>query len=166
MARLAEEYTATAFEWATNPEDRGRLWKARHHVFWANKSFKPGAEVVVTDVCVPISRLAECVTETKSDIERTGFVAPIVGHVGDGNFHCCVLVMSGDPDELLRAKGFVKRLVERAIEMDGTCTGEHAVGQGKMRYLEPELGETAVNAMREVKRALDPDGLLNPGKVV
>ena len=160
------EYMASPFEWATNAEDRSRLWKARHHVFWANKSFLPGSDVIVTDVCVPISRLAECVTETKLDIERARLIAPIVGHVGDGNFHCCVLVTAGDADGLTRAKGFVERLVERALAMEGTCTGEHAIGQGKKRYLEPELGEVAVDAMRDVKRALDPHGLMNPGKVV
>ncbi|MFO0992454.1 MAG: FAD-linked oxidase C-terminal domain-containing protein [Hyphomicrobiales bacterium] len=166
FGEVVREYTPSPFDWATHPDDRSRLWKARHHVFWANKSFLPGADVIVTDVCVPISRLAECVTETKGDIERTGLVAPIVGHVGDGNFHCCVLVTPSDAGALKRAKGFVERLVLRALAMEGTCTGEHAVGQGKMRYLKPELGGVAVNAMREIKRALDPQGLMNPGKVV
>jgi D-lactate dehydrogenase (cytochrome) len=165
FGEVVREFTASPFEWATHPEDRSRLWKARHHVFWANKSFLPGADVIVTDVCVPISRLAECVTETKRDIERTGLVAPIVGHVGDGNFHCCVLIMRDDAGEVARAEGFMDRLVERALAMEGTCTGEHAIGQGKMRYLEPELGNVAVNTMREIKRALDPRGLMNPGKI-
>ncbi|MBL8894953.1 MAG: FAD-binding protein [Rhizobiales bacterium] len=166
FGEVAHEYTASPFEWATDPDDRSRLWKARHHVFWANKSFLPGSDAIVTDVCVPISRLAECVTETKGDIERTGLIAPVVGHVGDGNFHCCVLIRPDDIDERTRAKGFVERLVQRALDMEGTCTGEHAIGQGKMCYLDPELGEVAVHAMREIKRALDPHGLMNPGKVV
>lgn len=166
FGEVAHEYTASSFEWATDPDDRSRLWKARHHVFWANKSFLPGSDAIVTDVCVPISRLAECVTETKGDIERTGLVAPIVGHVGDGNFHCCVLVRPDDTDERVRAKGFVERMVQRALDMEGTCTGEHAIGQGKMHYLEPELGAVAVHAMRAVKSALDPQGLMNPGKIV
>jgi D-lactate dehydrogenase (cytochrome) len=166
FGEVVSEYTASPFDWATSPEDRSRLWKARHHVFWANKSFLPGADVIVTDICVPISRLAECVTETKGDIERTGLIAPIVGHVGDGNFHCCILVMPEDADGLARAKGFLERLVERALAMEGTCTGEHAIGQGKMCYLEPELGNATVHAMREVKRALDPHGLMNPGKIL
>ncbi|MBL8908765.1 MAG: FAD-binding protein [Rhizobiales bacterium] len=166
FGEVAGEYTTSRFEWANHPDERSRLWKARHHVFWANKSFMPGADVIVTDVCVPISRLAECVTETKGDIERTGLVAPIVGHVGDGNFHCCVLVTPSDVGALKRAEGFVERLVGRALAMEGTCTGKHAVGQGKMSYLEPEFGEATVNAMREVKRALDPLWLMNPGKVL
>jgi D-lactate dehydrogenase (cytochrome) len=166
FGEVVREYTASPFEWATHPEDRSRLWNARHHVYWANKSFLPGADLIVTDVCVPISRLAECVTETKEDVERTGLVAPIVGHVGDGNFHCSVLIMQDDADEVARATGFVERLVERALAMEGPCTGEHAIGQGKMRYLVSELGDVAVNSMREVKRALDPHGLMNPGKVV
>jgi D-lactate dehydrogenase (cytochrome) len=163
---IAKEFPAGAFEWATRPEDRTRLWAARHHVFWANKSFRPGAAAIVTDVCVPISRLAECVGETKRDINASRLVAPIVGHAGDGNFHCTVLVMMDDAEELARAKAFMDRLVERALAMEGTCTGEHAVGQGKMRYLEAEHGGVAVNAMRGIKRALDPGGVMNPGKIV
>jgi len=166
FGEIVREFTTSPFEWATHPEDRSRLWKARHHVFWANKSFLPGADVIVTDVCVPISRLAECVTETKFDIERSALVAPIVGHVGDGNFHCSVLIMQDDADEVARARDFVDRLVNRAIAMEGTCTGEHAVGQGKKGYLGPELGDVAVNTMHEIKRVLDPQGLMNPGKIV
>ena len=135
-------------------------------MFWANKSFLPGAHVIVTDVCVPISRLAECVTETKGDIEQSGLVAPIVGHAGDGNFHCCVLVMMDDVDEVARAKAFVDRLVERALAMEGTCTGEHGIGQGKKQFLEEEHGRVAVEAMRSIKLALDPHGIMNPGKII
>ena len=166
FGEIARECGGGPFEWATKAEERSRLWRARHHVFWADKSFRPGAHAIVTDVCVPVSRLAECVTETKRDIERTGLVAPIVGHAGDGNFHCVVLVMMDDAEEVARARAFIDRIVERALLMDGTCTGEHAIGQGKMRFLEPEHGWAAVEAMRAIKLALDPDGIMNPGKIV
>jgi D-lactate dehydrogenase (cytochrome) len=166
FGEIAREFSGGPFEWATKPEERSRLWAARHHVFWANKSFRPGAQIVYTDVCVPISRLAECVAETKRDIETSGIIAPIVGHVGDGNFHCGILVMMDDPGEVSRAKASIDRLVERALAMEGTCTGEHAIGQGKMKFLEPELGSPAVEAMRAIKRALDPQGIMNPGKIV
>jgi D-lactate dehydrogenase (cytochrome) len=166
FGEIAEELGGGPFEWATKPEERSRLWRARHHVFWADKSFRPGASTIVTDVCVPISRLAECVMETKRDIERSGLVAPVVGHAGDGNLHCVVLVMMDDAEEVARARAFTERLVERALAMDGTCTGEHAIGQGKMRFLEPEHGLAAVDAMRAIKLALDPDGIMNPGKIV
>lgn len=131
---LVEQFEGSGFEWATNTEEKARLWAARHHVFWANKSFRAGAEVIVTDVCVPISRLAECVVETKRDLDSTGLVAPIVGHAGDGNFHACVLVKMDDLDEVGRAREFVDRLVNRALSMEGTCTGEHAIGQGKKHF--------------------------------
>ncbi len=163
---IASEFLGGPFEWATKPEERSRLWAARHHVFWANKSFRVGSQIVVTDVCVPISRLAECVIETKRDIERSGLVAPIVGHVGDGNFHACVLVMMDDAEEVARARAFIDRLTERALTLEGTCTGEHGVGQGKKRFLESEHGAAAVEAMRVIKHALDPNGVMNPGKIV
>ena len=166
FGEVAREFGGGPFEWATKPEERTRLWQARHHVFWADKSFRPGAQVVVTDVCVPISRLAECVTETKRDIEQSGIVAPIVGHVGDGNFHASVLVMMDDADEVARARGFIERVAERALAMEGTCTGEHGIGQGKKHFLESEHGRVAVEAMRAIKHALDPDGIMNPGKIV
>jgi D-lactate dehydrogenase (cytochrome) len=120
----------------------------------------------VTDVCVPISRLAECVIETKKDIEASGLIAPIVGHAGDGNFHAVVLVMMDDPDEVERARAFVDRLVKRSLSMEGTCTGEHAIGQGKKHFMEPEHGSVAVEAMEAIKQALDPQGIMNPGKIV
>ena len=163
---IAKEYGGSPFEWSKDAEAQTRLWKARHDAFWALSSYRAGAKVVVTDVCVPISRLAECVTETKRDIELSGIVAPIVGHVGDGNFHASVLVMMEDPDEVARAKAFVERVAERALAMEGTCTGEHGVGQGKMHFLEPEHGSAAVGAMRAIKHALDPTGIMNPGKIV
>jgi D-lactate dehydrogenase (cytochrome) len=165
FGEIAAEYEGGKFEWATRPEDRARLWKARHHVFWANKSFRPGAAPVASDVCVPISRLAECIGETKRDIVATGLVAPIVGHIGDGNFHCGLMVMMDDAAEVARAKAFLDRLVKRALEMEGTCTGEHGIGQGKMHYLVPEHGAATVDAMRAIKQALDPLGIMNPGKV-
>jgi len=163
---LAREFAAGAFEWATKPEDRTRLWAARHHVFWADTAFRPGARAIPTDVCVPISRLAECVVETKRDIDESHLVAPVVGHVGDGNFHCVVLLMMDDQDEIARAEGFLDRLVTRALAMDGTCTGEHGIGQGKKRFLEQEHGQAAVDTMAAIKHALDPHGIMNPGKVI
>ena len=122
--------------------------------------------MIATDVCVPISRLAECVTETQRDIAESGLIAPIVGHVGDGNFHLTLLIDMDDPDEVKVAKAFNERLVERALAMDGTCTGEHGVGQGKMKYLLAEHGAPALDAMRAIKRALDPLDIMNPGKIV
>jgi D-lactate dehydrogenase (cytochrome) len=163
---IAREFGGGPFEWATKQEDRTRLWQARHDVFWANKSFRPGAQVVVTDVCVPISRLAECVDETKRDIERSRLIAPIVGHAGDGNFHLCVLVMMQDSEEVGRAKALINRLSDRAIGMDGTCTGEHGIGEGKKHFMVPELGLGTVEVMRTIKHALDPTGIMNPGKIV
>jgi D-lactate dehydrogenase (cytochrome) len=165
FGEVAADNAAGKFEWATRPEDRARLWKARHHVFWANKAFRPGAAQVASDVCVPISRLAECISETKHDIEASQLVAPIVGHIGDGNFHCGLMVMMEDEAEAARAKAFLDRLVKRALAMEGTCTGEHGVGQGKMRYLVPEHGAASVDVMRTIKQALDPQGIMNPGKV-
>jgi len=163
---IAREFGGGPFEWSKEAEDRTRLWQARHDVFWALRSYRAGAKVLVTDVCVPISRLAECVSETKRDIEASGIVAPLVGHVGDGNFHTAVLVMMEDGQEVARAKAFSDRLAERALAMEGTCTGEHGIGQGKKHFLVPEHGSAAVNAMRAIKRALDPDGIMNPGKIV
>jgi D-lactate dehydrogenase (cytochrome) len=165
FGEIAKEFGGTEFEWAMRTEERNRLWAARHHVFWANKSFRPGAQAIVTDVCVPISRLAECIVETKRDIAESGLVAPLVSHAGDGNFHTVVMVMMDDADEVSRATGFLDRLAERAIAMDGTCTGEHGIGEGKKRFLEPEHGRVAVGAMRAIKHALDPAGIMNPGKI-
>ncbi|WP_421722873.1 FAD-binding oxidoreductase [Bauldia sp.] len=162
---IAADYGAGTFVWETTPEARSRLWKARHDVYWAVSGLRPGASGIATDACVPISRLAECVSETAADIEETGLVAPIVGHVGDGNFHVTMLVDVKDADEVRRAKAFVGRLNMRAIAMDGTCTGEHGIGQGKMKYLETEHGK-GLDVMRAIKRAIDPDNIMNPGKIV
>ncbi len=166
FGEIASEFGGGPFAWATRPEDRTRLWEARHHAAMSNFALRPGAQMVPTDVCVPISRLAECVTETQADIERTGIMAPIVGHVGDGNFHLTLLVDMNDADEVKRARALNERLVERALAMDGTCTGEHGVGQGKMKYLVAEHGAAALAVMASIKRALDPQNILNPGKIV
>ena len=166
FGEIARDHGGSDFEWSARPEDRTRLWQARHHVFWACKSYRAGAGVAVSDVCVPISRLAECVMETKRDIERSGIVAPIVGHVGDGNFHACPLVMMDHPQEVADAGAFMERLAERALAMEGTCTGEHGIGQGKKHFMEPEFGAAGVALMRSLKNAVDPDGIMNPGKIV
>jgi D-lactate dehydrogenase (cytochrome) len=166
FGEIASEFGGGPFDWAVKAEDRSRLWQARHDAYWAGRSLRAGAQAVATDVCVPISRLAECVTATQADLAESRLTAPILGHVGDGNFHLTLLVDPADQDEVARAQQLCERLVERAIAMDGTCTGEHGVGQGKMKYLAGELGEPALAAMRAIKQALDPDGIMNPGKIV
>ncbi len=166
FGEIAKELGGGPFDWAVHAEDRTRLWQARHDAYWAARALRPGAQAVASDVCVPISRLADCVRETQRDIEESGLVAPILGHVGDGNFHLSLMVDLADADEVVRAKSLLERLVERALAMDGTCTGEHGVGQGKMKYLKAEHGEPALAAMRALKRALDPLDILNPGKIV
>jgi D-lactate dehydrogenase (cytochrome) len=163
---IAREQGGGPFDWAIKPEDRTRLWQARHDAYWAGRGLRPGSQAIATDVCVPISRLAACVTATQHDIAASRLVAPILGHVGDGNFHLTLLVDMDDRDEVARAAGLCERLVERALAMEGTCTGEHGVGQGKMKYLAAEHGEAALGAMRALKRALDPNGIMNPGKIV
>jgi len=166
FGEIAAEFGGGPFEWATKAEDRSKLWQARHDAYWAAKALRPGFDSVATDVCVPISRLAECVEETKRDIEASGLIAPIAGHVGDGNFHTQPLVDLADTAEVERAQGFIDRLVKRALAMGGTCTGEHGVGQKKMKYLEQEHGAEALAVMRVLKRSLDPRNILNPGKIV
>jgi len=166
FGEIAREQGGGPFDWATRPEDRSRLWQARHDAYWAGRGLRPGIQAVATDVCVPISRLAECVTATQADIAASRLTAPILGHVGDGNFHLTLLVDLDDRDEVERAAGLCERLVERALAMEGTCTGEHGIGQGKMAYLADEHGEPALDAMRALKRALDPQGIMNPGKIV
>ncbi len=160
---LADGFGGSDFRWARAAEDRSRLWAARHDAFWAVRELRPGAEVRATDVCVPISRLAECILETRADIDANGLLAPIVGHVGDGNFHVSFLL--DGPEEAGRADAVNHRMIDRALAMGGTCTGEHGVGTGKMAYLEQEHPE-GVKLMRRIKRALDPQGILNPGKVI
>ena len=164
FGEIATDFTPHEFKWTTNQEERTKLWKARHDAFWAAMALVPGGIAMSTDVCVPISRLAECVEDTRRDIEETGIIAPIVGHVGDGNFHTLPIALPEDIDAWTRIKAFVERLSERAIAMDGTCTGEHGIGQGKMKYLRQEMGP-AVDMMLAVKKALDPNDILNPGKL-
>lgn len=166
FGEIAAELGGGPFEWATKPEDRTRLWQARHDSYWSVMALRPGVKPFATDICVPISRLAECIAETQADIASSGLIAPIVGHVGDGNFHTSVLVDTESEQEMKVVKGFLTRLVERAHRMEGTCTGEHGVGQGKIKYLEPELGRGTLDVMRTIKRALDPDNIMNPGKIV
>jgi D-lactate dehydrogenase (cytochrome) len=166
FGEIAAEFGGGPFQWTTRQEERTRLWDARHHAAFSNFALRPGSQMIATDVCVPISRLAECVTQTQADIAESRIVAPIVGHVGDGNFHLTMLVDMNDADEIKRAKALNQRLVERALAMDGTCTGEHGVGQGKMKYLEAEYGKPALAAMAAIKRALDPQDIMNPGKII
>ena len=164
FGEIATDYTPHEFKWTTDQEERTKLWKARHDAFWAAMALVPGGIAMSTDVCVPISRLAECVDDTRRDIEETGIIAPIVGHVGDGNFHTLPIALPEDVEAWTRIQAFVERLSERAIAMDGTCTGEHGIGQGKMKYLRQEMGP-AVDMMLAVKKALDPNDILNPGKL-
>ena len=162
---IARENGGLDFQWATRPEERSRLWEARHMAYFACLQLKPGARAISTDVCVPISRLAECVVETAKDIEKASLPVPLFGHVGDGNFHLVILIDPGNPAELDEAKVLNMRVVKRALAMEGTCTGEHGIGIGKQPYLMEELGET-VDLMRDIKRLFDPENLMNPGKVV
>jgi D-lactate dehydrogenase (cytochrome) len=163
---LAAEHGGQGFQWATKPEDRTRLWEARHNAYFACLQLKPGCRSFTTDVCVPISRLAECINETIADIDASFLPAPILGHVGDGNFHCAILANADDPREVEEAERLNTRIVERAIAMDGTCTGEHGVGIHKMGFLHEEHGDDALDLMVRLKRAFDPLNILNPGKVV
>ena len=162
---IAEEFGGTDFIATTSTEERNKVWQARHDAYWASLQLRPGAKGISTDVCVPISRLAECVTACQTELERLGFIAPIVGHVGDGNFHSLVLVDMDNPEEVAQAQTYVGWLNDMAIAMDGTCTGEHGIGQGKMPYLEKELG-SATRYMAAIKAAIDPDGIMNPGKIL
>jgi D-lactate dehydrogenase (cytochrome) len=166
FGEIAAEFGGGPFDWATKAEDRSKLWQARHDAYWAARALRPGFESVATDVCVPISQLAACVEETKADITEMGLIAPIAGHVGDGNFHTQPLVDLNDPEEVARVQGFIDRLVKRALAMGGTCTGEHGVGQKKGKYLVAEHGAPAVAVMQLLKRSLDPRGILNPGKIL
>ncbi len=166
FGEIAEAFGGGPFTWETKQEERSRLWQARHDAYWASQLLRPGTKGISTDVCVPISRLAECVEETKTDLDESGLIGPIVGHVGDGNFHVLPLIDMADEAEVRRGRGFVQRLVERAMRMEGTCTGEHGVGQAKMKYLETELGPVGLDALRAIKLAFDPKNIMNPGKIV
>lgn len=163
---LANEHGAERFTWTADESERRRLWRARHRAYDATRALRPGARGVVTDACVPVSRLAECVADTRRDIEASRLVASILGHVGDGNFHTTILVDTDDADEVARAMAFSERLVHRALDAGGTCTGEHGIGSGKTKYLELEHGAGSVALMRAIKAALDPRGIFNPGKVL
>jgi D-lactate dehydrogenase (cytochrome) len=159
--QLAAEHGGLGLSWETTPAGRERLWKARHDVYYAARALRPGSDVLTTDVCVPISRLAECIVATRAELDTARFTATIVGHVGDGNFHVqCMLA----PEETDEVEAFAARLVERAQAMGGTCTGEHGVGLGKKKYLEAEHGE-GLQVMRMIKNTLDPDNRMNPGKI-
>ncbi|WP_395689227.1 FAD-binding oxidoreductase [Aestuariivirga sp.] len=160
---IAQELGGGPYRMARKEEDRQKLWQARHDAFWATKALMPGKESFATDVCVPISRLAECVVQTQQDLASNGLYGPVVGHVGDGNFHVVLYCDRSDPEEVRRVKDVYGRMIERAIAMGGTCTGEHGIGSGKRAYLEREHGP-ALAVMREVKRALDPANIMNPGK--
>ncbi len=163
---LAEANGGGGFKWANTEEERRALWHARHMAVYASKLLKPGAVGMSTDVCVPISRLVECIDETKAELDKSTLIAPLVGHVGDGNFHLYIMFNENDPIEVREAERISERLAERAIAMDGTCTGEHGVGLGKRKFMRRELGDPALAAMRAIKAALDPQNIMNPGKML
>ncbi|MDJ0611680.1 MAG: FAD-linked oxidase C-terminal domain-containing protein [Kiloniellales bacterium] len=165
VGEISAEWGGGDFRWTAAQEERSRLWQARHDAYYAALALKPGAQGWATDVCVPISRLADCILETKKDIEESGLLAPIVGHVGDGNFHLSFIIDPDDSEEMAKSQEVNDRMVLRALGMGGTCTGEHGIGYGKLDFLTAEHGE-AVAVMRQVKQALDPQGIMNPGKVV
>lgn len=165
FGEIAADHGGGPFIWTSVAEERTKLWKARHDGYYAGLTLRPGTRPIATDACVPISRLAQCITETEADIAATGLIAPILGHVGDGNFHVQVMLDVTDAAEVEKTEAFLSRLSKRAIDMDGTCTGEHGVGQGKMAYLRQEHGH-GLDVMRVIKQALDPDNIMNPGKMV
>lgn len=164
FAEIIADFDGSDFAWDTVEEKRKQLWTARHNAYLASRALCPELSSLSTDACVPISRLAECVTKTVADIEREGMLAPIVGHVGDGNFHVLLLVNMQDDNEVKKAEGILQRLAERAIAMDGTCTGEHGIGQGKRKYMQTEHGE-ALTVMKAIKKAIDPNNIMNPDKI-
>lgn len=161
---IAADNGGSGFQWTVKPEERARLWQARHDAAYAAKALRSGADIWATDVCVPISRLAECILETKEDLKNSFLTAPLVGHVGDGNFHLAFVLDRSNPAELAEAERLNARLIQRALALEGTCTGEHGVGSGKMKYLLAEHGE-ALGVMRSIKKSLDPQNLMNPGKI-
>ena len=163
---ISREFGASGFQWARQEEDRTRLWRARHDAYYAGLAVIPGSRGYVTDVCVPISKLADCIAETQQDIVATGLFAPIIGHVGDGNFHSTIFIDPDDKAMLEAALEFDKRLVQRALDMGGTCTGEHGIGIGKLKHMRNEHGDGAIATMQSIKQALDPHNIMNPGKVV
>lgn len=166
IQELANDNGATGFEWATKPEDRTRLWNARHNAFFAISQLRPGASLMSTDSCVPVSQLAQCILDTKADADAHGLTYVMLGHVGDGNFHTQILVDPHDPKDMALAEGVNERMVARVIAAGGTCTGEHGVGLHKIDFLVQEHGENAIDVMRTIKHSLDPNNILNPGKVI
>jgi D-lactate dehydrogenase (cytochrome) len=162
---IAADHGGGPFHWTTRPEERTKLWQARHDSYWATPMLRPGARQLPTDICVPISRLAECVAATQADGAASGVMAPIIGHVGDGNFHVGVLVDPDDAEDVARTSAFVERLVRRALAMEGTCSGEHGIGQDKMKYMPEEHSPATLDLMRQLKRTIDPQGIMNPGKM-
>ena len=164
FGEISSDFGGKDFKWTSNNEDRNKLWKARHDAYWSCRAVRPEAELYSTDVCVPISKLSDCITETIKDMELNELIGPIVSHAGDGNFHVALLIDKNDKNELDKLDEFLVRISERAIRMDGTCTGEHGVGQGKRKYMLKELGN-AVNVMKSVKDAFDPHKIMNPGKL-
>jgi D-lactate dehydrogenase (cytochrome) len=165
VKEIAGDNGGSDFRWASTQEERNKLWQARHDAYYAALALRPGSQGWATDVCVPISRLAECIAETKRDLAQSSIPSAMVGHVGDGNFHLVFMIDPKKPEEITEASRLNDRMVTRALAMEGTCTGEHGVGYGKLEFLPAEHGE-AVEVMRTIKRALDPDNLMNPGKIV
>ena len=163
---IAQDFGGGNFQWATEESERRQLWRARHDAYYAGLAVYPGYRGYVTDVCVPISRLAECIDETRADIAEAGVFAPVIGHVGDGNFHATIFIDPDDPAQLDKARELDRRMVERAQGMGGTCTGEHGIGLGKLKHMRREHGDGAVETMQTLKAALDPHNILNPGKVI
>jgi D-lactate dehydrogenase (cytochrome) len=165
VQEIANEFGGNAFEWATTPEERTRLWTARHNAYFAAIQSKPGCRAISTDTCVPISRLADCLLDSITETDASGLPYFLVGHVGDGNFHFGYLIDPSNPDECATAEALNQQLVSRALRLGGTCTGEHGIGLHKMDFLRTETGEGAVDMMRTIKRALDPHNIMNPGKI-
>jgi len=165
VEEIAREHGAKEFRWAASLDDRHTLWQARHNAYYAAVASRPGARAWTTDICVPISHLAECILETQADLRQSNIEAPLVGHAGDGNFHLIIMLNPDDPAEFAAVSGISERLITRALKFGGTCSGEHGVGVGKLKYLPAEHGEALV-VMRSIKRVLDPAGLMNPGKLI
>jgi D-lactate dehydrogenase (cytochrome) len=165
VQEIASEHGGVAFEWATTPEERTRLWTARHNAYFAAIQSRPGCRAVTTDTCVPISRLADAMLDSIAEADASGLPYFLVGHVGDGNFHVGYLIDPNNPQEHALAEDLNRKLVNRALSLGGTCTGEHGIGLHKMNFLVAETGEGAVNMMRTIKRALDPHNIMNPGKI-
>jgi D-lactate dehydrogenase (cytochrome) len=166
VQEIAREHGGVDFDWARTPEARSRLWGARHKAYFAGLQLRPGCRSITTDVCVPISRLAECIEQTRLDLERASFPSMLIGHVGDGNFHVQLLIDPLSQPERDEAEGLNERMVQRALAMDGTCSGEHGVGMHKIDFLVAEHGVEAIEMMQRIKQALDPLGILNPGKML